>query len=134
MRHADITDECLLSGVKRTFVGSHGMSANYPKADMVRRIIGDAFRAHGLSMPSEHVTTDTLHVRNHLLATGRFLTIIAGTVLSYNAKQWSLKALPVDLRTKSRPHAIVTLKNRTLNPVAELFIRELKTVARSAVS
>jgi DNA-binding transcriptional LysR family regulator len=80
-------------------------------------------------MPNEHVTTDTVHIRNHLLATGRFLTIIAGSVLHYNARQWSLKALPIDLRAKPRPHAIVTLKNRTLNPVAELFVRELKAAA-----
>jgi DNA-binding transcriptional LysR family regulator len=105
----------------------------FPKGQVVRGIIDGAFRAHGLSMPGEHVTTDTLHVRNHLLATGRFLTIIAGSVLSYNAKQWSLKALPIDLRSKPRPHAIVTLKNRTLNPVAELFIRELKAMASSAL-
>ena len=105
----------------------------FPKGQVVRGIIEDAFRAHGLSMPSEHVTTDTVHIRNHLLATGRFLTFIAGSVLTYNAKQWSLKALPINLRSKPRPHAIVTLKNRTLNPVAELFIRELKAVASSAL-
>ncbi len=35
----------------------------FPKGQVVRGIIDDAFRAHGLSMPSEHVTTDTLHVR-----------------------------------------------------------------------
>ena len=105
----------------------------FPKGQVVRGIIEDAFRAHGLSMPSEHVTTDTVHIRNYLLATGRFLTFIAGSVLTYNAKQWSLKALPINLRSKPRPHAIVTLKNRTLNPVAELFIRELKAVASSAL-
>jgi DNA-binding transcriptional LysR family regulator len=101
----------------------------FPKDQVVRGIIADAFRADGLPMPNEHVTTDTVHIRNHLLATGRFLTIIAGSVLHYNARQWSLKALPIDLRAKPRPHAIVTLKNRTLNPVAELFVRELKAAA-----
>ena len=106
----------------------------FPKGQVVRGIIAEAFRAHGLSMPSEHVTTDTLHIRNHLLATGRFLTILAGSVLRYNAEQWSLKALPVDLRIKPRPHAIVTLKNRTLSPIAELFIRELKAMASSPLS
>ena len=72
----------------------------FPKGQVVRGIIAEAFRAHGLSMPGEHVATDTLHLRNHLLATGRFLTILAGSVLTYNAEQWSLKALPVDLRIK----------------------------------
>lgn len=106
----------------------------FPKGQVVRGIIADAFRADGLPMPNEHVTTDTVHIRNHLLATGRFLTIIAGSVLHYNARQWSLKALPIDLRAKPRPHAIVTLKNRTLNPVAELFVRELKAAANFSLS
>ena len=80
-------------------------------------------------MPNEHVTTDTVHIRNHLLATGRFLTIIAGSVLHYNARQWSLRRCRSICGAKPRPHAIVTLKNRTLNPVAELFVRELKAAA-----
>jgi len=101
----------------------------FPEGQVVRGIIAEAFRAHGLAMPRERVTSGTLHMQHHLLATGRFLTVTASSVLRYNAKEWSLKALPVDLRVKPRPHAIVTLKNRTVSPVVKLFIDELKTVA-----
>lgn len=103
----------------------------FPRGEVVRGIIEEAFRACGVAMPRERVLTDTLHVRNHLLATGRFLTIVAGSVLSYNARQWALKALPIELRSKPRPHAIVTLKNRTISPVADLFVRELKAAANA---
>jgi DNA-binding transcriptional LysR family regulator len=32
-----------------------------------------------------------------------------------------LKSLPIDLPTTRRPLALVTLRNRTLNPAAQLF-------------
>ena len=103
----------------------------FPRGQVVRGIIAGTFRAYGLSVPRERVTSGTLHLQIHLLATGRFLTITSQSLLRYNARPWSLVALPIDLRVKPRPHAIVTLKNRTLSPVAELFIKELKTVAIS---
>ena len=68
---------------------------------------------------------------NHLLATGRFLTVLPDSVLKYNAKQWSLKALPIDLGVKPRAVAIVTLKNRTVSPVVQLFVEHLRAVAKT---
>jgi DNA-binding transcriptional LysR family regulator len=102
-----------------------------PRGQVVRGIIASAFRAHGLPFPQERVTSGTLYIQQHLLATGRFLTITAKSFLHYNAQQWSLVALPINLRIKFRPHAIVTLKNRTLSPVVQVFIDELKAVANS---
>ena len=78
----------------------------FPYAQVVRGLITAAFRAHGLSMPRERVTSGTLHLQKHLLTTGRFLTITSNSVLQYNAEQWAVKALPIDLRIKPRPHAI----------------------------
>jgi len=72
-----------------------------------------------------------MEMRFHLLATGRFLTVLHDSVLRFNAKQWSLKALPVDLRTKPMPIAIFTSKNRTLSPVVRLFVEQARAVAKS---
>jgi DNA-binding transcriptional LysR family regulator len=41
-----------------------------------------------------------------------------------------LKALPVELPAARSPIAIVTLKNRTLSPVAELFIKQVRELAK----
>ena len=38
--------------------------------------------------------------------------------------------LPVDLPTALVPHEIITLKNRTLSPVARLFIEYAREVAK----
>jgi DNA-binding transcriptional LysR family regulator len=98
---------------------------------VVRELIAEAFKARGLEIPRERVTASSILLRNHLLATGRFLTILPDCVLRYNAKQWSLKALPVDLGVKPRSVAIVTLKNRTVSPVVQLFVEHVRAVAKT---
>jgi DNA-binding transcriptional LysR family regulator len=100
----------------------------FPANQVVSALITEAFKAHGLEVPRERVSAGSILLRNHLLATGRFLTVLPDSVLRYNAKQWSLKALPVDLGVKPRI-AIVTLKNRTVSPVVQLFVEHVRAVA-----
>jgi DNA-binding transcriptional LysR family regulator len=89
------------------------------------------FRAAGLAAPKVTVTTTSMHVRLHLLSTNQFVTIFHGSLLRYNAHRWSLKVLPVDLG-KRLPVAIVTLKGRSLSPVAQLFIEHARSVTSPA--
>ena len=103
----------------------------FPPNHVIKAMIKDVFEAHGLEVPPESVSAASILLRNHLLATGRFLTMLPRSVLRYNAKQWSLKTLPIDLRIKPLPIAIVTLKNRTVGPVVQLFIEILREVAKS---
>jgi DNA-binding transcriptional LysR family regulator len=98
---------------------------------VVSALITEAFKANGLEAPREKVSAGSIMMRNQLLATGRFLSVLPTSVLRHNAKQWSLKALPVDLRVKPRAVAIVTLKNRTVSPVAQLFVEQLRAVAKT---
>ena len=103
----------------------------FPPNQVVMGLIKEAFEANGLELPAERVTAASILLRNQLLATGRFLTMLPDSVLRYTATQWSLKSLPIDLRIKPWPIAILTLKNRTLSPVTHLFIEHLRSVARS---
>jgi DNA-binding transcriptional LysR family regulator len=89
----------------------------------------EAFRAHGLELPRT-VVASTLPVRSALLATGRFLSMVPRVVLQFPTKNPVLRALPIDLQTTFRPLALVTLKNRTLNPVAQLFTESAREVAK----
>jgi len=98
---------------------------------VIRELIAEAFKARGLQVPKERVGTSSILLRNHLLATGRFLTVLPDSVLRYNAKLWSLKALPVDLGVKPRSVAILTLKNRTASPVVQLFVEHVRAVAKT---
>ena len=88
-----------------------------------------AFRASNLPAPNVRVTTFSLQLRTHLLATGSFLTAMPRSLLRLNADGIRLKALPVTFPSHSFPVAIVTLKNRTLSPVVQLFLDRLRTFA-----
>jgi DNA-binding transcriptional LysR family regulator len=44
-----------------------------------------------------------------------------------------VKVLPVDVPVRPWPVAVVTLKNRTLSPVAQRFIDHVRAFARSMV-
>jgi len=90
----------------------------------------EAFQASGLGLPKPTVVTFSHHVRYHLLASGRYVTTLPGSALRFNAEYFSLKVLSVDVPFPLRPVAIVTLKNRTLSPVAKLFVDCAREVAK----
>jgi hypothetical protein len=68
-------------------------------------------------------------VRTRLVETGRFLTFLPGSTLYFGAGRLRVKVLPVSLLMKAPPTEIITLKNRTPNAVARLFVAELHAVA-----
>ena len=82
----------------------------------------EAFRSSGLKLPQPKIVSFSLHLRNRLLATGRYLSVVPASLLHFGDLPSPLKVLPVDLAIEPRPVAIVTLKDRTLGPVAKLFI------------
>src|SRR5262245_54766851 len=86
-----------------------------------------AFRASGLDYPRATLVTSSPEMRLDLVATGRFLTITASR---FRARRSQLKVLPVELPMARMPVGIVTLKNRTLSPVARLFIEHAREVAK----
>ena len=90
----------------------------------------DAFRARGLKPPRATVVTYSMHMRDKLLATGRFLTMLSGYTLMLPGRHPSLKALPVELTNARGTIALITLKNRTLSPLAELFIETTRAVVK----
>ena len=99
---------------------------------VISDMIGEAFQSNGLQAPNAKVCASSMLLRNRLLATGRYLTVLPESVLRYNAKQWSLKALPVDLGMKPMAFTILSLKNRTVSPVVQLFVEQVRAVANNA--
>jgi DNA-binding transcriptional LysR family regulator len=90
-----------------------------------------AFRARNLVPPQATVVTYSMHMCHQLLATGRFLTMLPSYTLRLPGKHPWLKALPVELADAHGSMALITLKNRTLSPLAELFIKTTRAVAQS---
>jgi DNA-binding transcriptional LysR family regulator len=93
-------------------------------------MIEEAFAASGVKMPRASVLSYSVHLRNSLLPTGRYLAYLPGSFMRFGAMRSAFKVLPVHLPVKPMPIAIITLKNRTLNPVAKLFIDCAHDVAR----
>ena len=91
-------------------------------------IVSEAFRVAGLAMPRT-VVTSTLPLRTVLLGTGRYLSMIPRVALQFPVPGQTIKALPIELPSTPRPLAIVTLKNRTLSPVAQTFIDDAHKAA-----
>ena len=101
-----------------------------PPESVIGSVAMEAFRASGLDYPRVTVVTVPPEVRMSLLATGRFLTIFPTSALRFPTRRPELKVLPVELPMARVPIGIVTLKNRTLSPVARLFIEHAREVAK----
>jgi DNA-binding transcriptional LysR family regulator len=93
-------------------------------------MIADAFRTAGFDLPRTTVINDTGVARLALVAKGRFLTIVFNSALRFVRGDSLIKALPVELLMTQRPVSIITLKNRALTPVAQLFIDCAREVAK----
>src|SRR5262245_20681864 len=91
-------------------------------------LVAAGFRAAGMEPPRASVFTQSLSVRNRLLATGRFLSALPG--LRLPDRQHSLKALPLELPGTRRPVGIITLRARTLSPLAQLFAARVRTTIK----
>jgi DNA-binding transcriptional LysR family regulator len=94
------------------------------------KIVGEAFPLRGLSMPNVTLITSSSVVASHLLAKTDSVTVTS----QFAAKIAGLNVLPIDLGLGPWPALIITLKNRTLNPVAERFIACAHEVVKSIAS
>jgi DNA-binding transcriptional LysR family regulator len=85
-------------------------------------LVTDAFRSSGLQMPRIAVTTTTAHLLFQLLESGRFVGHFGHRLLQFYTNRFALKRLPIELPTEPFSVALVALKNRTISPVAQLFV------------
>jgi DNA-binding transcriptional LysR family regulator len=89
-----------------------------------------AFRASGVEPPRQAVATLSLNLRNTLLATGRYLTMLPGFTLALAGKPSLLRAVPLALPQIQRPIGIVRLEGRALSPLGELFIARMRAATK----
>jgi hypothetical protein len=55
-------------------------------------------------------------------------------MIRFRAKNLPLKVLPVELPARQLPVVIVTMKNRTLSPLAKLFIDSARVMSTPLAS
>ena len=93
--------------------------------------VAEAFQAHSLPMPKVSWVALSGLLRMSLLSRGPFVTAVPSSLLRFNAARLSLKVLNVDLDIRGYPVAILTLKNRELNPLAAIFIEQVREIAKT---
>jgi len=94
-------------------------------------VVMEAFRTRGLQPPAVSFVTYSVTLRTSLLATGRYVSVLPRSMMSLYARRMSVKVLPIKLAIRKWPVVVATLKNRTLNPVADMFIENLRTGVRA---
>jgi DNA-binding transcriptional LysR family regulator len=98
---------------------------------LARSLQDATFRKNGLEPPSATVLTVSLHLYMRLIETGRWLGLVPASVMRFGGKRMHIKVLPVEILTPPAPVGFVTVKDRTLSPLAERFMACTRTVANS---
>src|SRR5215470_16100432 len=102
-----------------------------PESDNIAMaLISEGFRSAGLTPPAPQVVSNSVTLRVRLVETGRFLAMLPDSTLRFGAGRMQIKILPVQLRTATPPTVAISLKNRTPNPIARLFVDELRAFAK----
>ena len=74
--------------------------------------------------------TVSLHLYMRLVETGRWLGFVPASVMRFGGTQMHLKVLPVKVSSPPAPVGFITVKDRTLTPLAARFIDCARKVAK----
>jgi LysR family pca operon transcriptional activator len=97
---------------------------------VVGSLFVDAFRQMKLKVPRLTVTSTSIQLHAAMLETGPFLSFFPGSLLRLGAKRLAVKVLPVKLPIEPWPVGIVTLRNRMVSPVTQLFVESARKTAK----
>ena len=92
--------------------------------------VRETFQACGLDPPQGAVFCTSLQMNNALLRNGPYIAMSPASAMRFGTKDLSIKVLPVKLPVVPRPVGIITLKGRTISPLAQLFIECAREVAK----
>jgi DNA-binding transcriptional LysR family regulator len=94
-------------------------------------LIAMGFHSSGLELPRSTVMSNSIPLRNRLLATGRYISVLPRSMLHFGAQLLPVRILPVTLPGITEPVELLTLKNRMLSPTANRFIECAREAAKS---
>jgi DNA-binding transcriptional LysR family regulator len=102
-----------------------------PYSSLPGQLILEIFRASGLQPPHASIVSLSGQLTATLIATGRFVGLLPSSVVRFSAKRVRLKALPVKLAPLRTAVGVITVKDRTLNPLAQRFIDCARKMAKT---
>jgi DNA-binding transcriptional LysR family regulator len=98
---------------------------------LARSLHEEVFRRSGLETPSATVVTVSLHLYMRMIETGLWLGFVPASVMRFGGQGMRLKILPIKVSSPPAPVGFVTVRDRTLTPLAERFIACMRKVANS---
>lgn len=96
-------------------------------------LVAAVFQANGLTPPKPLVKTIAIQLTVSLIASGDFVGILPKSVAALSAHRTALRTLPLRESGPRISAELVVLKNRTLSPAVNAFIRCAREVATSLV-
>jgi DNA-binding transcriptional LysR family regulator len=93
------------------------------------RLIADSFRKASAEPPTRVITAFSIPLCLQLLGTGRYIAMLP-EVMARLSGHLALKVLPISFPVIERPVGIVTLKGRSLVPLAQRFLDSAREVAK----
>ncbi len=93
------------------------------------RLRTEFFAAKGLPTLKGAVVCLSIHLTIALVTKGQTLALLPASVARFNPGRQALKILPLRLPLFRVPVGIVTVKNRTMNPLAQHFIASARKAA-----
>jgi DNA-binding transcriptional LysR family regulator len=93
-------------------------------------LVGETFKACGLNYPHTRVVCNSIQMHSALLATGDYLAMYPRSMIRFAGSRLATRILPVVLPRRPAPVAIIRLKDRTVSPVAQLFIECAREVSK----
>ncbi len=105
-----------------------------PGTSMNCRIIQTAFQEAGLDPPRISMVTFSVVLRTMLLASGPYVTVFPKSMMLLCGERLGLQMLPIKLYgVQDWPVVIITLKDRTINPVSRLFIDHTRAAIKTLI-
>ena len=98
---------------------------------LARSLQDEVFRRTGVDVPSARVLTVSLHLFIRLIETGRWLGLVPASTVRFGGKRLGIKVLPIMTLSPPAPVGLLTVKDRTLTPLAERFIDCARKIAKS---
>jgi DNA-binding transcriptional LysR family regulator len=99
-----------------------------------RTLLTQAFQASGVDLPVSKVIAFSLQLTLSLLASGRYIGLVPGSMLRFSGERLGIRGLPIEFPFQAGPVGISTLKDRTVSPLANTFIRAARFLAKSLIS
>lgn len=101
-----------------------------PSKGFLTHVIRKAFEDSGFEMPRPTVATTSTYALSVLVGNSPFLTVHPRIVLTTPDSHPQLAAVDIRLPMTRGPIALITLKDRSLSPAAQLFVKSASAVVK----